>query len=675
MKSEKEIPTGFSSTTTKADITNKVKEICKMTGIVGISAAVIHEGEVVWKESIGYSNRDKNLKVTPDTRFPLGALSQSFTAAVVAHMSHRNILHYDDEISRSLNRVVNPRAPAPGYTITREMSHENILHLHLHHDDEFSRRLNTVVNPRVPVSDHTTIRDLLGHRTGLQAAESVLTGYGGRVCLLQDQIIETYLNLKRLAEPRSRFIHGAINYTLLGEIVNKNYFGGYEEYLIANILQPLGMYSTRNIISMGPGSDISELYHVGRQGEQLLSQRVDRFERILAPDVPKLKTDRELPIHDFESLLSDCNQQYIQRLDRFLDTKTKISDMPRLIAYLKQQALYEKTLYLHKATMRNAARGIASTVNDLIKYCIGLNTAADKSRDPASDDRDYKRVFPDMDLLLSPLQSMERVSNDEEIKNTCSYAAGWATCTLPGRLEGLGINSKLIPMPMIGFGQTKASKVYWNQGVHCGSNSFVAFLPETKSAVIVLTNTRTANDAADWIGQLLLQTLLGGGLSLFSVQTSIDNAHKQHEDLVGNFNFVKGTKFWGSSSRPIEQYMGIYAGSNGRDTLIVWPETYKDVEPFRDEIPKRGKKIRTEMTVQFTNSMKRFVLRHLYNDSFTWYSDWNGIVAGDQSTGYPPEYYILHFHACKHDDQKVNRVTWFHDPGMSEGEATFTSYL
>lgn len=148
MKSQKEIPPGFSSTTSKADITNKVKQICNTTGIVGMSAAVIHEGEVVWKESIGYSDRDKKSEVTPDIMFPLGALSQSFTAAVVARMRHRNILHYDDKISQHLKRFIDPSATVP---------------------------------------DTTTIRDLLGHRTGLQASESLLAGYGGRVSLLQGE--------------------------------------------------------------------------------------------------------------------------------------------------------------------------------------------------------------------------------------------------------------------------------------------------------------------------------------------------------------------------------------------------------------------------------------------------------------------------------------------------------
>lgn len=165
-------------------------------------------------------------------------------------------------------------------------------------------------------------------------------------------------------------------------------------------------------------------------------------------------------------------------------------------------------------------------------------------------------------------------SNDGDAKSTRSYAAGWATTKLPGRLQGLGINSKLVSMPVIGLGQTAASKVYWNQGVHSGSNCFVALLPETKFAVIVLTNTRTANDAADWIGQYLLHTLVGGRFyeHLPFVKTSMNRARKQHDALFKSFHlyFDKKSSFWGSSNRPLEQYMGMYASSSGkRITLIV----------------------------------------------------------------------------------------------------------
>ncbi|KAL7921052.1 hypothetical protein ACQKWADRAFT_296791 [Trichoderma austrokoningii] len=301
---------------------------------------------------------------------------------------------------------------------------------------------------------------------------------------------------------------------------------------------------------------------------------------------------------------------------------------------------------------------------------------------------------------------MEAISDDGNANNACSYAAGWATCKLPGRLQGLGVNSKLAEMEIIGLDQTKASRVYWNQGVHSGSNCFIALLPETRSAVIVLTNTSTGNDAADLIGQFLLEVILGNHRIIYFhygpgskprseqrkdheeimrrynfsqyrdlwgplAKLSFDNARKQHPRLISNFNFTKGRNFWGSSNRPLDRYMGVYASrADKRITLIVRPETYENTRPFQGKIPGKGD-IRTTMKVQFANNMKAFTLQHLYNDSFTWYEAWNWMVACDKPTGHTPDYYILHFHPYKFDKQRIGSVSWWHDPELPEEGETF----
>ncbi|KAL7898607.1 hypothetical protein HDV64DRAFT_285305 [Trichoderma sp. TUCIM 5745] len=719
MESQKDIPTCFSTNWRKDEITEKVKEICSTTGIVGMSAAVIYEGETLWKECIGHRHRYQLKKLDEHTLFPLGALRQIFTAVVVAQLSHEGILHYDDKVSQHLKDFRNPNAAVP---------------------------------------DNTTIADLLGHRTGLQAAESVLIGYGGRICLPRDEIIGAYHNLKRLAEPRSRFIHGAINYALLEEIVNECCPEGYWEYLKKNVWGPSLMYDAGDERERF-GVTTSELYFVCGDNHPIPLPLEDHLDSDLAPDLTTcgLELDKALatddfesmhadsldkalptndlePIHPysldnaastndfeappsyckdaafsdafeappsyslsnafstndfepvpfhckdeasltngFESLPSHCKDKAsptcgLESLSSYVRQKCQGLLSSSLPTYRKQQAMAEKIINLQQTTMKDTTRGMAGSLYDLINFCKGLNQAADKSKKTS-----WARVYPDVDLLFNPLQAMEGDSNGGESKNTRSYAAGWATTTLPGKLEGLGINSKLVSMPVIGLGQTKASKVYWNQGVHNGSNCFVALLPETKSAVIVLTNTRTANDAADWIGQFLLESLLGGNFSkhLPLVKTSHWEAYRQNRMLdyksIRKMKLENKSNFWG---RPLDQYVGMYASSSDKKIkLIVWPETYKGVRPFQDRRPIIGGKRINRMTVQFTNATERFELQHLEKDTFTWLNDWGTILAGGKSNiNYPKEHYKLHFHPCKHNNRKIGSVTWLHDPELPEGE-------
>lgn len=407
----------FSIWTRGGSVSAEVKEICSTTGIVGMSAAVIDEGRVLWEQCIGSCSLGTKTPVHPCTLFPTGALSQIFTASVVAQLSHKNMLHYDDKVSQHLKDFQDPNAAVP---------------------------------------DNTTIADLLGHRTGLQAAESVLTGYEGRVCLPRDEIIAAYHNLKRLAEPRSRFIHGAINYALLEAIIDECCPEDYWKYLKINVFGALGMHSGHEHFPELRGSladeKIAELYYVGRRSQELPLECVDCLDSDLAPDLPSLKLDKAFPTNDLESLPSDCKdkassaddsepppsycsgeasstqdfgpppsyckdnasstdnseslrsnrldnafptngfksvrsycrRQCQDRLSSLLSNDPLIAEKDNpgsrhLSTYRKQQAIAEEMISLQSTTMQDVTRGVVSSLNDLIHFCIGLNLAADKT--------------------------------------------------------------------------------------------------------------------------------------------------------------------------------------------------------------------------------------------------------------------------------------------------------
>ncbi|KAJ1669419.1 hypothetical protein EV182_008773, partial [Spiromyces aspiralis] len=88
-------------------------------------------------------------------------------------------------------------------------------------------------------------------------------------------------------------------------------------------------------------------------------------------------------------------------------------------------------------------------------------------------------------------------------------------------------------MPVLSEG-IKSRLALWQQGSLVGATSFVMMLPETESAVLVLTNTMAPNDAADWIGQLLVETLLDSPVRNDYVRLaseSADRALKLYEEL------------------------------------------------------------------------------------------------------------------------------------------------
>ncbi|KAM0256226.1 hypothetical protein ACHAQJ_005097 [Trichoderma viride] len=527
-------------------VTPKVHEICKITGIVGLSAAVVYQSEIIWSENNGYRNLDKKLPVTLDTAFPIGALSQGFTAACITQLKCDGRLNYEDKISEHLGK------PTCQNHVT---------------------------------SDDITISDLLGHRTGLEAADSLFLTNGGHIVLDKVNLTNIFCQLNRQASPRSQFIHSTINYALLEKIIARRRPEGYQKYLQTNVFMPLRIHLS-NFDTWSPiPKDESPLYRVLRNGQ---------------PHQSRFRT------HESNAL--------------------------------PNSATYPSGGY--------ARGGMTRSVHNLIAYCRGLNIAASESHDHITESYVSSRVFPDVDTLFKPLQAMGESTPKGNAKT--NYAAGWATCTLPGSLAGLGINSKLVNVPPVAAGSDEVT-VYWNQGMQHGANSFVAVLPKYKAAVIVLTNTTTANDAADWIGQLLLQTLLNSPLRnnySFLAQVTVDSAHQRHEEIVEKVE--KGRQSW-CPKLCLGRFEGLYRSNSGSFYLTIG---MKD----------------GGLTVTFpTGALEGLALQHHHGDSFTWSPDWDDMVKGEMPMRDHPEYHFLHFYRSKHGC-KIVALIWAHDPEIPEGE-------
>ncbi|KAL7913410.1 beta-lactamase/transpeptidase-like protein [Trichoderma velutinum] len=84
---------------------DEIAEILKVNHIVGLASHVIFKGEIIWTANMGYRDMSDKKLVDSDTMFPIGALSQGFTAACVAQQVYRKALSYDDKVSTLLPQV------------------------------------------------------------------------------------------------------------------------------------------------------------------------------------------------------------------------------------------------------------------------------------------------------------------------------------------------------------------------------------------------------------------------------------------------------------------------------------------------------------------------------------------------------------------------------------------
>lgn len=79
-----------------------------------------------------------------------------------------------------------------------------------------------------------------------------------------------------------------------------------------------------------------------------------------------------------------------------------------------------------------------------------------------------------------------------------SYVLGWIRPQLPSPIGAIGLDPGLMSdgMPIVGKGAPPYFVVY-HQGSLAGALATVNLLPETQSAIVVMTNTLALNDCAD----------------------------------------------------------------------------------------------------------------------------------------------------------------------------------
>lgn len=167
--------------------------------IPGLALAITHGKAILHIR--GFGTAGKNRKVTPQTPFFIGSVSKSFTALAIMQLAEKGMVNIDASVQTYL----------PWF----EVGDKN-------------------------ASAQITVRQLLNQTSGL--------GGGLKENLPQDADMETAVralrNLQPAYPPGKKFQYFNLNFTLLGLIVEKVSGQAYQDYVQANILEPLKMTRT-----------------------------------------------------------------------------------------------------------------------------------------------------------------------------------------------------------------------------------------------------------------------------------------------------------------------------------------------------------------------------------------------------------------------------------------------
>ncbi len=170
----------------------------------GASAAVLVNGEIVYKNGFGYSNIEYDIPNTPSTIFHVASVSKQFTAMAILLLESDGKLDIHDDIHEYL-----PELPDFGHEIT--------------------------------------IEHLIHHTSGLRDQWELLylAGWRDDDVTTREHVLKMVKRQKALNfEPGTRFLYSNTGYNLMVEIVERITGKPFPEFTKERIFKPLGMNNT-----------------------------------------------------------------------------------------------------------------------------------------------------------------------------------------------------------------------------------------------------------------------------------------------------------------------------------------------------------------------------------------------------------------------------------------------
>lgn len=439
-----------------------------------------------------------------------------------------------------------------------------------------------------------SVLDILSHRTGKAWGDALYLESNNRILLPKEQSIPIFDYLTQVEPVRSKYMYNNHAYNIAGLVIEKISGMNWDEFVTKNIFEPLGM--TRTFTSHPDDTNVAMPYNI-------------------------------LTNRDPWPLLP-CNASNKTLMFAGQSVRTSIAD---LLEYSKAylQALGEIT---PPSSASTATR--YSGTKPLIKQ-QGLVPAR-----------------------VNPIRQIETIVRPHVARPVATvleqtYGLGWNRTELPGSLD-FGWNQQVVkPFPTLGD-HYPGKLVIWHGGNMPGTTAAICLLPETGTAVVVLQNSLGLCDVADWVCQLLIDTIFLGkpaqnylSLSKQSVDKGVDRMNQVKYQL-------EQERIIGTKSRPLNAYCGTYF--NRIKNWFIRIEFDKEKESLYLEFLGR--------------SDERYGLWHYHNDTFNWNLSYDELVKrGQYIRSY--EYYKVEFESD--ESGVISRLRWRHDKSVPEGELFYMS--
>ncbi len=181
----------------------QVAEVLDEQRPVGVSIGVVRDQELVWTGGFGYADLESERKPDEHTLYRVASITKTFTGTAIFQLRDCGRLSLDDPVVK--------------------------------HIGEFAD-----VEARAGNIEAVTLRRLMCHHSGLMAEAP-----GDQWETLEfpgiEEILKVLPDVEVVIDPDLAFKYSNLAFALLGEVVSRVSGQSYTEYVLTNILDPLGM--------------------------------------------------------------------------------------------------------------------------------------------------------------------------------------------------------------------------------------------------------------------------------------------------------------------------------------------------------------------------------------------------------------------------------------------------
>jgi CubicO group peptidase (beta-lactamase class C family) len=244
-----------------------------------MSLAVAVDGKVVWSEVCGFADRESGLPVRDDTRFRIGSVSKTLTAAALMRYADARNVDLDAPIDRYL-----PSFP--------------------------SRR------------GAITLRRLAGHLAGIRHYETPSEAVNTRHFANVGASLELFARDTLVAPPGTQFAYSSYGYDVIGAALERATHERFGQLLRDSVLAPAGLGATT--IATAPAEKRARFYELTNSGAVRPAPPIDLSDRLPAGGL--LSTARDLAT--FGSALVDGKLVSAKSLKEMFTSQRTINGTP-----------------------------------------------------------------------------------------------------------------------------------------------------------------------------------------------------------------------------------------------------------------------------------------------------------------------------------------------------------